>query len=185
MEFAFSFNTLKLIIILYLSDPVCSQHKMVIVYPYKWRFTANVITRVDQLLQRFHGTVGELLVCHNVGIPVLVLEGSPVGHRVEQRPESGIAATIIVAVEHLRINLDRNHLRKIINQYKPKHSRFYQHKHAYAVFSRLPIRYGESSATRGLDQHVYESVIVGIKNHKRRIRILADQNDSRFKTSPY
>ena len=46
---------------------------------------------------------------------MLSFEGSSIRHGVEQRPEGGVATTIVVGIEDHRVYLDRHHLKILLN----------------------------------------------------------------------
>ena len=69
---------------------------MVVVHPDQRRPVRLVLLLLVDLLQRPDRLRREFLVDRGIRAPVLGDEGRPVGHRMEQRPEGSIAASVVV-----------------------------------------------------------------------------------------
>lgn len=96
----------------YLSNPVSSQHEVIVMDPDEGWLSANAVSGLHELRECLYCAVGKLLIGNSVRIPVLTLKGCPVRHRMEERPKRCVAAAIVVRIEYLWVYLNRDHLER-------------------------------------------------------------------------
>lgn len=65
-----------------------------------------IVTSVESYCLR-----GELFVDRGIRAPVFRDEGRPIRHRMEERPESSIAASVVVRVKDAVVNVNRYYLK--------------------------------------------------------------------------
>lgn len=62
-----------------------------------------------------NGLLSKLLIALDISFPMVGDKCSSVGHRVEEGPESAVAAAIVVAIEEFRFRADRHDLKNKSN----------------------------------------------------------------------
>jgi len=70
----------------------------------------NILER-EAIKRSDYRLCGKLFVDGGVGAPMLRDEGRSIRHRVEERPESSIAASVVIGVEDAGINVHRDNLK--------------------------------------------------------------------------